>query len=96
MVGILGPSGAGKSTVVDLLTGLLMNKKGILIDGQVLDKTLLLRHGCPLSLCVTISIYNDGTLAENVACSAFLGKKWTCPGSRVLQTRSNGICSGIA
>ena len=67
-VGIIGKSGAGKSTLIDLMMGLLTNKKGeILFEGEANTESKITDWHQKISH-VPQSIYlTDGSIIENIA-----------------------------
>jgi len=69
-VGIIGSSGSGKSTLVNIIIGLLATSKGrVLIDGKILDETLLPNWLKKVGYVPQSPYIYEGSLAENVAFS---------------------------
>ncbi|MBE0674043.1 MAG: ABC transporter ATP-binding protein [Bacteroidales bacterium] len=67
LTGIVGQSGRGKTTLIDLIAGLQKPDAGrIMIDGRVLDETLLPGWKAGLGYLPQDPFFIDGTLRENL------------------------------
>jgi len=67
ITGIVGQSGRGKTTLIDLIAGLQRPSSGrILVDGRVLDETLLPGWKAGLGYLPQDPFFIDGTLRENL------------------------------
>jgi len=68
ITGIVGQSGRGKTTLIDMIAGLQKPSDGsIVIDGRLLDDTLLPGWKAGLGYLPQDPFFIDGTLRENLA-----------------------------
>lgn len=71
-IGIIGPSGAGKSTIVGILSGLMEPSSGrLLVDGKELDPGARSAYAMQVGYVPQAPYILAGTVAENVAFSAW-------------------------
>lgn len=67
LTGIIGESGRGKTTLVDLIAGLQQPQSGhILLDGKILDASLLPRWKNSIGYLPQDAFFIDGSLRENL------------------------------
>ncbi|NLD64881.1 MAG: ABC transporter ATP-binding protein [Bacteroidales bacterium] len=90
ITGILGQSGRGKTTLIDLIAGLQKPAAGrIVVDGVLLDESLLPRWKAGLGYLPQDPFFIDGTLRENLVWDSAPGAGGGgLPGKRGIRTGS--------
>ena len=90
IVGLIGPNGAGKTTVIDALTGFARSTGTVTLDGRdISGKTPHARSRLGLRRSFQdVELYDDLTVAENVAVGAARSRSQISAGDRIARTLS--------
>ena len=98
LTGLIGPNGAGKTTCIDALTGFVEHSTGqVCFDGTSLDGMpphARARHGLVRTF-QAVELFDELTVAENLAVAADQPRWWTPAADLVWPTRDTGAQPAI-